>query len=207
MALRKASNETLHEGRDRETARDEPGLVEQLRSPDATKRRWAARDLGAFPGSASVLGERVLQEPDPSVREVILTSLGQHATDAAAAVLLPLLRSEDAALRNGAIETLAAMPHASGPRIDALLRDRDPDVRIFTANLLTELKLPQVPEWLVRLIEQDVEVNVVCAAIEALAEVGSVDHLPALRGVHHRFPQEPFAGFAADVAIERIEAK
>ncbi len=204
MGLRKAAAEPLREVIEREHARDLPGLVAQLKTGDAEQRRWAARDLAAFPSSAPTLGAQLLVERDPSVRETMFTSLAVHASDAAASALLPLLRSEDAALRNGAIEALAAMPQATGPRIDALLRDADPDVRIFTVNLLGELRHERVAPWLVGVLEHDAAVNVVCAAIEVLAEIGTAAHAPVLQQAARRFAQDPFVGFAAGMAIERL---
>jgi HEAT repeat protein len=207
MGLRKHSeHEPLREVAAREFPRDTDGLIAQLRTSDPEQRRWAARDLAAHPRSAAALGERLAGEPDASVREALFTSLAAHASETAAAVLLPLLRSEDAALRNGAIETLAEMPDAVAPRIGALLKDGDADVRIFTVNLLAELRHPNVLAWLVQVLQHDTQVNVVAAAIEALAEAGGPDQVPALRAARARFAGDDFIGFAAEMAAERMQA-
>lgn len=206
MGLRKSTGDPLREVVARQHGRDLHGLLAQLKTGDAEQRRWAARDLAAQPAAAGALGEQLLAERDASVRETIFTSLATHASEAAAAVLMPLLRSEDAGLRNGAIEALAGMPAATAPRIQALLRDADPDVRIFTVNLLGDLRHAQVPQWLMQVLRHDAEVNVVCAAIEVLAEVGSAEHVAALEAAARRFSGDPFVGFAADVAIARIES-
>lgn len=206
MGLRKAAGEPLRGVVEREFARDMPGLLKALKSGDSEQRRWAARDLAAHPACADTLGAQLAAERDPSVREALFTSLARHANAAAVNALLPLLRSEDAGLRNGAIETLAAMPEEAGPRIAALLRDADADVRIFTVNLLGELKHEQVLPWLVGVLEHDAAVNVVAAAIDVLAEVGGAGQLHALNAAARRFPGEPFVGFAAEVAAERIRA-
>lgn len=207
MALKRASpHDGLREVIDREHPRDAAGLLAQLRSGDAEQRRWAARDLAAWPESAGALGEHLLRESDASVREAVFTSLAAQASDAAAGALLPLLRSEDAALRNGAIEALGGMPQAVAPRIAALLRDADPDVRLFTVNLLGELPHTQVLGWLQQVLEHEPAVNVVGAAIEVLAEVGGPAQVPVLRRAAARFADEPFVAFAADVAAARMEA-
>ncbi|GCL61994.1 HEAT repeat domain-containing protein [Pseudaquabacterium pictum] len=207
MGLRKTnSHDALREVVEREHPRDLAGLLGQLRSGDVEQRRWAARDLAAHPQAASALGEQLLTETDASVRESMLTSLTSQASEAAAGALLPLLRSEDAQLRNGAIEALAGMPQAAGPRIAGLLRDADVDVRIFTVNLLGELRHPQVLPWLLQVLARDPEVNVVAAAVEVLAEVGSPEHGDALRAARARFAGDDFIGFAVDMAVERIEA-
>lgn len=207
MGLRKNSElEPLRPVIDRAQPRDTQGLIAQLRSPDAELRRWAARDLATHPDAVHALGAQLQQEPDSSVREALFTSLGTIATQDSVSALLPLLRREDAQLRNRAIETLASMPRAVAPRIAALLGDTDVDVRIFTVNLLGELRHEQVTHWLLNVLASEREVNVVAAAIDVLAEVGEPEHVAALRNARQRFAQDPFIGFAADVAIARIES-
>ena len=139
------------------------------------------------------------------MREALFISLASIGDDAAAGALLPLLRSDEAALRNGAIESLAGMPAAVTPRVAALLADEDPDVRLFTVNLLGELRHAQVLPWLLNVLQHDSELNVVAAAIEVMAEIGQPEHVAALRAARQRFAHDAFIGFAADTAIERIE--
>ncbi|MDZ7854752.1 HEAT repeat domain-containing protein [Sphaerotilus sp.] len=207
MGLRKNSElEPLRPVVDRALPRDAQGLITQLRSPDVELRRWAARDLAAHPESVRALGTHLQQEQDSSVREALFTSMGTIATQDSVSALLPLLRRDDAQLRNRAIETLASMPRAVAPRIAALLGDADVDVRIFTVNLLGELRHEQVTQWLLGVLAHDRDVNVVAAAIDVLAEVGEPEHVAALRAARQRFAQDPFIGFAADVAIARIES-
>jgi len=207
MGLKKTgSPDGLREVVERAHARTPEGLVSQLREGEAEQRRWAARDLAEHPASAMALGEALLQERDSSVRQAAFTSLSRIGTDPAVNALLPLLRSEDAELRNGAIEALSSLPRVVGPRIAALLQDSDPDVRIFTVNLLGELRHEQVRSWLLQVLHHDAEVNVVAAAIEVLAEVGTPADAEALRTVSRRFPADPFIDFAAEMALQRIQA-
>ena len=194
----------LHPVVERDYDRDLPGLIAQLGDPDTAVRRWAARDLAAQPRAAAVLGERLLDEPDPGVRSAIFNSLARLGGNGVVTAVLPLLRSEDPVLRNGAIEVLSGLPDAVAPHIDALLQDADSDVRIFTVNLLGDLSHASVVAWLERVLKQDAAVNVVGAALEVLAEVGTVDSLPALRDVARRFADDAFIAFAVDFAIERI---
>jgi HEAT repeat protein len=207
MGLRKSNTpDPLREVVDRGFPRHVDGLVAQLRGGDAEQRRWAVRDLSGHPSAAAALGAQLLVERDAAVREAIFLALGTMASDEAVSALLPLLRSEDARLRNGAIEVLSGLPKVVGPRISALLLDADVDVRIFTVNLLGELRHEQVTQWLQQVLLSDREVNVVAAAIEVMAETGQPEHIDALRETRRRFADDPFIGFAADVAIERIRA-
>lgn len=207
MGLKKtAAAQPLREVVERELTRDLPGLLAQLGSADAERRRWAARDLAEHPQAARALGDALARERDAGVRYAMFTSLSTLADASSVDVLLPLLRSEDAGLRNGAIEALAEMPQAVAPRVQALLHDADADVRIFAVNLLADLRHPQVPDWLAQVLAEEAQVNVVAAAIDALAEAGSPLHVPALRAAAARFGADPFLGFAAQMAIDRIEA-
>lgn len=207
MALRKASEPGgLRRIEPREYIRDSAGLIEQLQDPDVSTRRWAARDLAEHPEAAPSLCAHILKEHDASVREVIFTTLTCLGSEAVVDGMVPLLRSEDANLRNSAIEVLSSLPELVGPRIEALLKDADPDVRIFTVNLLGDLRHADVARWLSQVLQEDAHVNVVAAAIEVLAEVGSTSALPALKQARIRFADDPFIGFAADLAEQRIEA-
>lgn len=183
-----------------------PPRPAQRDADSAAGRREAARELARLPASADAIGMQLLTETDPSVREALFTGLRQQASGEAAAALVRLLSSEDAGLRNGAIEALAAMPEAVAPRMKALLRDPDPDVRIFAVNLLVELKHPDLVMWLVEALAHEPQVNVVAAAIDVLAEVGGPEHRSLLKSLTARFPDDPFIGFAVDMALSRSEA-
>jgi HEAT repeat protein len=207
MGLKKASdNAALHQVEPREYPRDLPGLIAQLADADASVRRWAARDLAAHPKGASVLCARLTDERDASVRAVLFSSATQLGGAGVVLAMVELLRSEDPGLRNGAIEVLASLPDDVAPQIDRLLNDRDGDVRIFTVNLLGDLRHPKVPQWLSQVLLLDTAVNVVGAALEVLVEVGLPETLPALRAAKVRFAGDDYISFSADLAIERIES-
>jgi HEAT repeat protein len=205
MALKKSSDATaLRPVEARDYPRDIDGLIAQLADADPTARRWAARDLAAHPGAAAMLCARLTAETDTSVRSVIFSTVARLGGSVVVESLLPLLRSEDPALRNGAIEVLAGQPEAVAPHLDKLLADDDGDVRIFTVNLLGDLKHPNVPQWLAQVLVHDPSVNVVGAALEVLAEVGTPASLPALHAAARRFADDAYIGFAIDLAIARI---
>jgi HEAT repeat protein len=206
MALLKPSPGANDPRLPRQHERDLPGLLAQLRAPEAAERRWAARDLAAHPSAAAALCAQLLSEADAGVRVALFNSAAQIGGTAIVQGLLPLLRSEDAALRNGAIEVLAGQPEAIAPHIEALLADTDSDVRIFTVNLLGDLCHPLVPQWLAQVLQRDETVNVVCAALEVLAEVGDTEALPALRAAKMRFANDAFVGFSVDLVVTRIGA-
>lgn len=204
MALRKTIEPTPRAVVERDPPRTAEGLVAQLDASDPVQRRRAARDLADHPATVPALGRRLAMEPDRGVREALFTTLAALPGPEAVQALMPLLRTEDAHLRNGAIEALAAMPRAVAPFIDRLLADTDTDLRILTVNLLGELRHDRLLGWIEQVLLHDPAVNVVAAAIEVLAEAGTPEQLPVLRQARQRFADDPFIGFAADLAIERM---
>jgi HEAT repeat protein len=188
----------------RSRPRDMEGLVAELSDSNPAARRWAARDLAAFPEAAGALVARLAKETDAAVREAILVSLTLIGNRTAVEGLVECLRSEDAALRNEAIEAMKNLPEAVAPIMAGLLADPDPDVRIFAVNVLESLRHPDVEQWLIEVIRKDEHVNVCATAVDLLGEVGSEAAVPALEALKARFPNEPYIVFAADLALKRI---
>lgn len=207
MALVKAGQPRPDHPDRRQEARDPDSLVRQLADADPGVRRWAARDLADHPDRAAALGDRLDREADASVREALLTGLMTIGTDEAARPLIRLLRSEDASLRNGAIEALQQMPDATTAHLGALLADGDSDVRIFAINILQSLRHPQAAQWLHAVIRDEDHINVLASAVDVLAEIGTPAMVADLAVLKGRFPDEPFLHFAVDLAIRRIGAE
>jgi len=199
-------NGTLRQppGDEREQPRDVAALVLQLGDPDPTARRWAARDLLPHPQGTAALVDRLQVEQDSAVREVILTALARAGDPIAVAGLVECLRSEDAQLRNEAIEAMKALPDEMAPVMGGLLSGPDPDVRILAVNILESLPHPQVEAWLIDVIERDPVVNVCATAVDLLGEVGTAAAQGALVRLKQRFADEPYIQFAADLALQRI---
>lgn len=188
----------------REKARDREGLIQQLADARAVARRRAARELAGDETAVDALCDALECETDEGCRHAQLTAMLMCGGNRVHERLLPLLRSEDAGLRNGAIEVLQDMPRLAGEYMDNLLADPDSDVRIFAVNILASLADERVTAWLHQVLRHDRHVNVCAAAVDVLAEVGDTDSLPALASVKERFPGEPFIRFAVETAERRI---
>lgn len=201
--IKKQTNETVSQD-ERKQKRDYSDLLLELSDANPTARRWAARDLLDCPDGVSALVEQLKVEPELSVREVILTTLTRLGDPAAVAGLVDCLRSEDAALRNEAVEAMKQLPDEVAPIMLGLLADADPDVRIFAVNVLESLCHPEVETWLIEVIERDAHVNVCATAVDLLGEVGTPAALGALERFKARFADEPYIQFAADLALKRI---
>lgn len=189
---------------ERKQARDCGGLTVELESSNPTARRWAARDLTDCPDASVALVQRLQHEDDVSVREVILTALTALGDETAVAGLVNCLKSEDAALRNEAIEAMKQLPDAVAPIMRGLLADASTDVRIFAVNILESLRHPEVESWLISVIDNDPQLNVCATAVDLLGEVGSIAARQPLQRLKARFADEPYIQFAADVALQRI---
>ncbi|MFD2111379.1 HEAT repeat domain-containing protein [Thiorhodococcus fuscus] len=206
MGLKKPQQASTTSSDERRLARDLPGLLAALHDADPMARRWAARDLAEHLDASQGLVERLRVESEPSVTQVILTSLTRLGDEIAVAGLTHCLRSEDAMLRNAAIEAMKQLPDEVAPLMGQLLVDPDPDVRIFAVDVLESLRHPRVEDWLIRVITEDAHVNVCATAVDLLGEVGSERAAPALQALKARFANEPYIQFAADLALKRIGA-
>lgn len=204
MAFIKKQNTEFVVQEDRKHMRECPDLLAGLEDENPTTRRWAARDLVNCRDVAGALVDRLKREGNLSVREVILTTLTRLGDATAVAGLVDCLRSEDAALRNEAIEAMKQLPDEVAPIMQGLLADHDPDVRIFAVNILESLRHPDVESWLIDVIETDAHVNVCATALDLLSEVGTAAALEPLARLKARFADEPYVQFAADLALWRI---
>lgn len=177
----------------------------QLDSPDAAERWRAARAL-TQPGDVGVLGAALAGEQSLNVREAILASLCRIATPESAAAIEPLLHSDDANIRRGALDALISMPGVAGPLLPGLLADPDSDVRLLSCEIARALPAGEATRLLSALLQSESVANVCIAAIDVLTEIGGAEALSALRNTAARFPAEPFVQFAVENALERITA-
>lgn len=205
--VKKQSSQVQVIAEDERTApRDFEGLCGELNKEDHQARRWAARDLAQFPTNASeVLVARLRIEEHPSVRTAILSTLAHLGDSVAISGLMECLHSDEASLRNEAIEVLKEIPDEVAHVIEKLLSDADSDVRIFAVNILESLRHQNVEKWLMTVIENDTHVNVCATALDLLSEVGTIASLSALQKLKARFSGEPYITFSADLAIKRIQ--
>ncbi len=188
----------------RRRPRDLPNLTAQLCDPDPTVRRWAVRDLSGWSEAVGPLLDALHHELDPAVRDALFAALLAAGGEAVVEGLLPLLRSDDAALRNGALELLQHLPDAVAPHMEALLHDPDPDVRIFALDILRDLPHPSAPRWIAAILQTEGHVNVVATAVDRCVEIGEPEMEDLLRQVQARFSEEPYVTFAVETAIRRI---
>ena len=186
---------------------NEQAVLRALAAGNEDERWAAARAAAELPNSVAALGSAVAQETSPRVREALFTALVRLATPQCVEAIMPLLRSDDADVRTGAVDALAAMREATWPYLAALLRDTDVHVRILACELLRNLPGEQALPLLCQVLESEPEANVCAAAVDALAEIGGTAALPALTRCAERFRATPFLQFAIGVAIDRVRSQ
>ena len=184
-----------------EAAPSAEALLRRLDDADPDSRREAALGLDGAGVAVPALLDRVAAEPEPNVRDAMLTTLAAHDTDQVVEALAVHLASDDAGLRTAVAETLAAMPVSVPAIIPRLLADPDHDVRVMTAMILADLPHPESITWLTRMIRDDPHPNVVTSAIDALLPSLTPEHTELLEGAVRRFPDDPFLRFTVEAAV------
>jgi HEAT repeat protein len=181
--------------------------LERLGSVDARARRSAARALSGVAAAAPALAAQLRDEAEPSVREALFASLVAVGGSAAAALIAPFLKQDDAGLRGGGLQALQLLDTDAMPVIDELLADADADVRILAVEVVRgwpgELAVPRLQ----RLIESDPHINVCGAAVDVATEVGTEALLAPLAALRERFPDGGFLAFAVGIACTRISRR
>jgi HEAT repeat protein len=178
-----------------------------LENGTADERWAAARLVSELPGGVAALAKAIGIERDRRVREAILTSLARTGSHEGIEALLPLVRSDDAQLRTGALDALHAIKDAVRRYLPQLLRDRDADVRLLACELARNLPSDEATRLLCELLDVEQEANVCGAAVEVLAEVGSPAALPSLARCAERFRGTPFLDFSIEATADRIRLK
>lgn len=204
MVIRKFNKSDGSRNEERKYSRDLSGLTAALNDSEHEVRRWAARDLAVVHGAEPVLVAQLAVEKSAAVREAIIMSLATIGNKDAVQGLVQCIRSEDAALRNDAVDAMKNLPNEVALIIKKLLKDQDSDVRILSINILESLCHPDVESWLIDVINYDHHINVCATAVDLLGEVGSQASIIPLKILKERFNNEPYINFAADLALKRI---
>ncbi len=142
-----------------------------------------------------------LRAPDPWTRQSAISKLISYPMQEYREFLEEGVRNhEDAAIRNGAMEVFRALGTRAIPSLALLAEDPDPEVRLFTSNILSEIK-DNASAGILRRLTEDADVNVRAASAEALGKIRDSDSLPLLKKM---LSDEAWVGMAAIMAIGDI---
>lgn len=106
------------------------------------------------------------------IQEAAESSLRKIGGKEAIAAVLPLLRSEDAPVRNLSMDILREVGHQDVAALIDLLHDDDPDMRIFASDILGSAKNSLAVDALCEALLKDPEVNVRYQAAVSLGDLG-----------------------------------
>ena len=175
-------------------------LEADLLEGDSDARRGAALALWGDPSAVPLLLTALDAEADPVVRDALLTVLAGHDEPQVGGRLAQDLRSEDVAVRNSAVRALQTMPAAVEALVhDGILDDGDQDVRVLAVMVLSTVPHPEVPTWLLEIVERDAGATVVAAAVDAATTVGGELAAACAGRALARFPEDPYLLFMSSV--------
>lgn len=154
--------------------------LEELNDADPAVRRWAAESLGDGDTRALYPLIKALKDPNTGVQDAARRALIAIGGEVTAYMTLPLLR-EDAYLRNTSRIILKQIGPPAVPLLRSLLKDKDDDIRIFALDLISEIRECSFPDDIAGLATRDPNANARAAAIRALSRLGCADYWPILR--------------------------
>jgi len=154
-------------------------LINNLSSPDASKRRSAADALSAGDERAIYPLVKALKDENQGVQDAAMRSLISIGGEVTAYMVVPQLRGE-AYLRNTALIILKDIGPATLPTLSYLFKDKDDDVRKFALDLICEIGQYDTPGEIVSLLRSDPNANVRASAAKALGILDFRDALPDL---------------------------
>lgn len=148
--------------------------ISDLNSENEKKRAFAAEDIaydGLIEGIVPLV-DRLQIETSRFVKEAIVNSLkAMNGLDLVNNVI-PLLRSDDAFIRNASIDILSAQGGNVIEPIRKLLSDPDKDVRKFAIDVVMQLKSGYSANMIAEALD-DVDMNIVITAVEYLGRMES----------------------------------
>lgn len=181
---------------------DTGNLLHRLQGTDTGNVREAAFLAGDERVAEAVpLLTVLLADGNVGVQEAADAALRSIGGEKTVREVLPLLRSEQAPVRNLAMDILRDVGVQHLEPLLELMHDEDPDVRIFVSDILGSTGSVRSVEPLVRALLHDPEVNVRCQAAVSLGELGNEDAAPALG---RAMRDEEWVQYAAVEALAKI---
>jgi len=162
-------------------------LLEKIKSENEDERRWAAQMMGELREKEGIPHLiNLLSDKSTAVQEASADALVKIDGKEVAEKLVPLLSSNEASVRNISIEILEGIGEEAVDVLISLLKDEDHDIRKFACDTLGNIASPKAAPYLISSLNDDPNINVACAAAEALGKIGdkrAVDSLTkALEG-------------------------
>ncbi|CAK7034539.1 MAG: hypothetical protein DELT_00505 [Desulfovibrio sp.] len=183
----------------------EQSILELLQSAESEDIRE-----GAYLAGKERLEEAIpllvthIQNPDIGVQEAVDRALRKIGGPQVASAVVPLLRSEDAPVRNIAMDLLRAVGATDIDSLFQLLHDQDPDMRIFAADILGSTGSVLAVAPLRGALLRDPEVNV---RYQAAVSLGSLAFPEAADSLNKALEDEEWVQFSVIEALIKIRAE
>lgn len=180
-------------------------VLNGLSGDDPDEIRSAAAEAGDRRlGAAAALLVKHIQSSNLGVQEAAENALRQIRGSAVVRAVAPLLRSENASVRNSAMDILREISADDMKEINKLLHDADPDIRIFAADILGTSESPVAVSLLTEVLDTEPEVNVRYQVCISLGELGDPKAAKVLS--RELEDDEDWVKFAAVEALAKIRA-
>ncbi|MEP7357644.1 MAG: HEAT repeat domain-containing protein, partial [Anaerolineales bacterium] len=175
-----------------------------LQAEQPVRRREAAQMLAQHPSSAACEALlAALGDPDPGAHEAIIQAIVQQDSPDRIARLVAVLREDQPTRRNAALSTLIEIGARTPDALIAALEHPSTVVRLHVAEVLGDLRNPQVPLALIAHLADTAEFpNVRHAAAQALGKIGDLAATPALIAAAEQ--ADFWVRFAAVEALGRL---
>ncbi|MDD3269147.1 MAG: HEAT repeat domain-containing protein [Syntrophomonadaceae bacterium] len=147
-------------------------LINELKSEDERDRAFAVEDIvyEGVPGCIDLLVEQLKIEKSHYVREVIVRNLKTLPGTELVEKIIPLLRSDDAFIRNAIIDIISEQEEEAVSLLRPLLKDADKDIRKFALDILFLLNNPYSASLIAEALD-DSDINMVITAVEYLGRM------------------------------------
>jgi HEAT repeat protein len=156
-------------------------ILSLLQQNDPELVRRGAQAAGGEGAAAAIpYLVRHIASPNIGVQEAVDRALRKIGGPAVVHAVIPLLRSDNAPARNIAMDLLRALGKSDLPALQELLRDEDPDIRIFAADILGSTGSALAVASLCLALLNDPEVNVRYQAAVSLGQLAFREAAPCL---------------------------
>lgn len=184
---------------------EEQEILELLNSDNADDVRSGAYEAGdaGLLKALPVLVEK-LSIPNPGVQEAIDHALRRIGGRPVIFALVPLLRSEDAPVRNISMDVLREVGRNEVGLLSELLNDTDPDIRIFGADILGSAGSALAVPLLAHSLLYDPEVNV---RYQAAVSLGNLAYPEAADALNKALHDDEWVCFAVIEALVKVRAE
>lgn len=178
-------------------------ILSLLREENPDSIREGARMAGRA-ASQEAIGDLVrhIASPNIGVQEAADRALRKIGGPAVVHAVIPLLRSDEAPVRNVAMDLLRELGSTDLEALKKLLHDSDADVRIFASDILGSTGTAQAVPALCQALLNDPEVNVRYQAAVSLGQLAFAEAAPCL---NKALNDEEWVQFSVIEALTKIK--